>query len=132
MSYNILPVKSEIDVNSIPDLSGGIKVALNLLVKEPLEELYFAEVPNYISPYCILAVSVSPRQIDAIINNIIKTLKEENLFTTKIKIDGNGEREWCIIDIINCFIHIMTPTKLQKYDLQEIFKGNYQEPTDLL
>ena len=125
--YNIT---QNFELNSIeeyPSLSPFIKLAFDILTKEPLVSVTFASSQSYVTPYAVIAVSNSAKQIDAITSNFIKQLKEQNLFNLKIKIDGNGERGWCIIDLINCFFHIMTEEKFAKYELEKILKGDYSE-----
>ena len=118
---------TETKITELENISDSLITSLNAIIKEPLDRIIFAESDKYITPYAVIAVSNSSKQIDAILTNIIKSLKKKSLFNTEIKIDGNGERGWCIIDLSNCLINIMTPQKFEKYALEEIIKGNFRD-----
>jgi ribosomal silencing factor RsfS len=128
MNNPINNITSEEDIaklETFSQLSPQILTALNFLAKEPLEQLLFASSESYVTPFAIIAISSSPKQIDAMTTQYIKLLKEKNLFNMTIRVDGNGEREWCTIDLSNCFLHIITKQKLAKYELEKILKGDY-------
>ena len=130
MNKAIQTINSQEDISQIENfnlLSPLIQEALNFFVKEPLEKLYFAVSNTYITPYSIIAVSTSPKHIDAMTIQYIKALKDKLLFKSQIRVDGNGEREWCTIDLSDCFLHIITVEKLQKYELEKILQGDYTE-----
>ena len=114
-----------LDFTHKDELSAQASSSLECLLKEPLEKLIFANSQSYITPFAIIAVSNSAKQIDAITSGIIKNLKEKMLFNSKIRIDGSGERGWCIIDLSDCLLNIMTQEKFDKYALQEIIEGKF-------
>lgn len=128
--HNLIEIKTEQDVENLPDLPDLLKESLLFLAKEPLEKLTFVKTQSYITQFAVLAVSTSARQIDAISTGVIQDLKKKKLFNTTIKLDGNGERGWCIIDLSCCLINILVPEKLQKYKLEDIFKGKFTDITD--
>jgi ribosomal silencing factor RsfS len=106
-------------------LSLPLKTTLDYLKKEPIEKLLFAKSETYITPFVIIAISSSPKHIDAMSTNMIKNLKATSLFNSSIRIDGNGERGWCIIDLSNCLVNLMTEEKFEKYALDDIIKGKF-------
>jgi ribosomal silencing factor RsfS len=113
------------DISQRSDISDAIKVSIDCIQKEPLEKTIFAELENYITPFVFIAITNSPRHIDAICTNVIKNLKERQLFQNQIRIDGSGERGWCIIDLSTCFINIITTEKFEYYSLEKILKGDF-------
>ena len=129
MNAQIIDLLKE-NIENQSDFSEALKSAIEYLKKEPLEQLIFARSQSYITPFAVIAVSNSAKHIDAICANIIKTLKEQSLFNTKIRIDGNGERGWCILDVSDCLINIITEEKFKKYAIDEIIKGNFTDIED--
>ena len=126
---NIIDLLKE-NIENQNDFSDALKSAIEYLKKEPLEKLLFAKSESYVTPFAVIAVSNSAKHIDAVCTNIIKTLKEQSLFNTKIRIDGNGERGWCILDVSDCLINIITEEKFKKYAIDEIIKGNFTDIED--
>jgi ribosomal silencing factor RsfS len=115
-----------LDFASKEELSPQTNSSIEYLLKERLEKLIFASSQSYITPFAIIAVSNSAKQIDAITSGILKNLKEKMLFNTKIRIDGSGDRGWCIIDLSDCLVNIMTQEKFDKYALEEIIEGKFK------
>jgi ribosomal silencing factor RsfS len=107
------------------EVSSQTNCSIEYLLKEPLEKLLFANSQNYITPFAIIAVSSSAKHIDAITTGIIKELKGKTLFNAKIRIDGNGDRGWCIVDLSDCLVNIMTQEKFDKYALEDILNGKF-------
>ena len=123
----IIELNKKEDLKLLPaEISDLTRKSLEVVINQPLEKLVFGLSESYITPYAVIAVSNSAKQIDAICSEVIKNLKDHGLFNTKIKIDGNGERGWCIIDLSDSLLHLITTEKLEKFKLEEIIKGNYQ------
>lgn len=105
------------------EVSERVRLAIAVASSHPVSKFLLAKSEGYITPFCIIISTTSPKQIDAITIEINKKLKEANLFNSAIKIDGNGERGWCIIDVGDCFINIITEEKLSFYKLEDIITG---------
>jgi ribosomal silencing factor RsfS len=109
----------------IQGISSQLNVAIKSILQEKLEKILFAKSESYVTPFAMILVSNSPKQIDAVAMQIMKKIKEEKLFVSTIKVDGNGEREWCIIDLGDCLINILTPEKFEKYAIEDILEGKF-------
>ena len=105
------------------ETSERLKIALSVGIKHPVSKFLLAKSEGYITPFCAIISTTSAKQIDAITIEIIKSLKDSNLFNTAIKIDGNGERGWCIIDLGDCFFNLITEEKLSFYKLEDVISG---------
>lgn len=104
------------------DLPENIIKIVEVLQKEKVEALYVAKSNEYIVSYSVVAVFNSAKQIESVSLNLIKTLKESNLLAAQYKIDGSREREWYTIDVINCFVHIISSEKLEQFGLNQVLE----------
>jgi ribosomal silencing factor RsfS len=125
MSDNLTKITSQEDIKQIEGAGVFATMALEFFETQSVDGLYYATPSVYITSKVIIVVPKSPKQIDALSIGFIKKVKENGLFSNKIKIEGNAGREWCIIDLMDLMIHIITPAKLEQYKLTEILKGNY-------
>lgn len=105
------------------EISERLKLAIQVAIKHPIEKFLIAKTESYITPFGVIVATNSPKQIDAITMEILKKLKEEKLFNLAVKVDGNSERGWCIIDLGDCFFNLITIEKLSFYKLEDVLSG---------
>lgn len=87
----------------------------------------FAENVNVIdfkreNPFtdCFVICDVdSSRQIDAIVNEIVKQDKEGELELRAI--DGNADSGWVVLDLYDLVLHVFTKEVRAEYELDKLF-----------
>lgn len=73
-----------------------------------------------IADYMIIASGTSNRHVNAIADNLIKTLKTSGV--KGIEPEGTETGEWIVIDALDIIIHIFKPDARTKYDLEGMWQ----------
>ena len=73
--------------------------------------------------YMIIATGVSSRQIRAMGQRVMQTLKENHY--DNLGVEGLENGEWVLVDAGNVVLHAMLPDIRQFYDLEELWEEKY-------
>lgn len=106
----------------------------NKLVKQVVElvEEKFAnrvnvvdfERTNPFTDYFVICDVDSNRQIDAIVNEVIKQAKEEKIDLRAI--DGKADSGWVVIDLYDVVLHVFDKNVRAVYELDKLFLNHPQ------
>ena len=73
-----------------------------------------------LADYYILCDGSSKRQIDAISDELVETLRKDG--TQLAIVEGTAESGWVLIDFGSVIVHIFSPEKRAYYHLEELWK----------
>lgn len=73
-----------------------------------------------IADFMIICSGRSNRHVKSIAENIVKKAKEAKL--TYIKMEGEREGEWVIVDLADVIVHIMLPATREFYSLEDLWE----------
>ena len=71
------------------------------------------------SDYILIASGRSRRQVSALADKLIQTVKE-NKFET-LGVEGQTEGEWVLVDLGDIIVHIMHPSSREYYQLEKLW-----------
>ena len=71
------------------------------------------------SDYILIASGNSSRQVNALADRLIQTVKE-NKFET-LGVEGKAEGEWVLVDLGDIIVHIMHPSSREYYQLEKLW-----------
>ena len=71
------------------------------------------------SDYILIASGNSRRQVNALADKLIQTVKE-NKFET-LGVEGKAEGEWVLVDLGDIVVHIMHPNSREYYQLEKLW-----------
>ena len=71
------------------------------------------------SDYILIASGNSRRQVNALADKLIQTVKE-NKFET-LGVEGKAEGEWVLVDLGDIIVHIMHPRSREYYQLEKLW-----------
>ena len=71
------------------------------------------------SDYILIASGRSRRQVSALADKLIQTVKE-NKFET-LGVEGKTEGEWVLVDLGDIIVHIMHPSSREYYQLEKLW-----------
>ena len=81
--------------------------------------------------YFILCSGANPRQIQAIADEVQKTLIQAGDRPTHV--EGYNQAEWVLLDYVNFVVHIFSERARKFYDLERLWKSAKKlKPADLL
>ena len=72
-----------------------------------------------VSDYILIASGNSSRQVNALADRLIQTVKE-NKFET-LGVEGKAEGEWVLVDLGDIIVHIMHPNSREYYQLEKLW-----------
>ncbi len=72
-----------------------------------------------LADYYILCDGTSNRQIDAISDGLLETLKKDG--SQPAIVEGNAESGWMLIDFGSVIVYIFSPEKRAYYQLEELW-----------
>lgn len=81
--------------------------------------IYQAANPNYICDYIIIAVGQSSRHLLSVAEKIRQLCKNE--LNVKVKVDISSPH-WIVIDLNFCMAHLMTQTRYEKYEFNDLMQ----------
>lgn len=94
--------------------------ALDLLVLDVRDLTTLAD-------YMIICTGRSNRHVKSIAENVVKKLKEHRV--TYIKMEGEREGEWVIVDLADIIVHVMLPTAREFYNLEDLWESHAHSHT---
>jgi ribosome-associated protein len=97
-----------ITIDALNDLK-----ALDLLVLDVREITTLADT-------VIICSGTSTRHVKSLADNVIKEAKKNKV--SYIKVEGEREAEWVIVDLADIIVHIMLPATREFYNLEELWE----------
>ena len=85
-------------------------------------DLYDVKKLTSMSDYILIASGRSRRQVSALADKLIQTVKE-NKFET-LGVEGKNEGEWVLVDLGDIIVHIMHPSSREYYQLEKLWGNN--------
>tara|TARA_B100001105_G_C22382284_1_gene440216 strand:- start:479 stop:799 length:321 start_codon:yes stop_codon:yes gene_type:complete len=82
-------------------------------------DLYDVKKLTSMSDYILIASGRSRRQVSALADKLIQTVKE-NKFET-LGVEGKNEGEWVLVDLGDIIVHIMHPSSREYYQLEKLW-----------
>ena len=82
-------------------------------------DLYDVKKLTSMSDYILIASGRSRRQVSALADKLIQTVKE-NKFET-LGVEGKTEGEWVLVDLGDIIVHIMHPGSREYYQLEKLW-----------
>ena len=82
-------------------------------------DLYDVKKLTRMSDYILIASGRSRRQVSALADKLIQTVKE-NKFET-LGVEGKTEGEWVLVDLGDIIVHIMHPGSREYYQLEKLW-----------
>ena len=82
-------------------------------------DLYNVKKLTSMSDYILIASGRSRRQVSALADKLIQTVKE-NKFET-LGVEGKTEGEWVLVDLGDIIVHIMHPGSREYYQLEKLW-----------
>ena len=82
-------------------------------------DLYDVKKLTSMSDYILIASGRSRRQVSALADKLIQTVKE-NKFET-LGVEGKNEGEWVLVDLGDIIVHIMHPSSREYYRLEKLW-----------
>ena len=82
-------------------------------------DLYNVKKLTSMSDYILIASGRSRRQVSALADKLIQTVKE-NKFET-LGVEGKTEGEWVLVDLGDIIVHIMHPSSREYYQLEKLW-----------
>tara|TARA_X000000368_G_C22961970_1_gene681409 strand:+ start:499 stop:819 length:321 start_codon:yes stop_codon:yes gene_type:complete len=82
-------------------------------------DLYDVKKLTSMSDYILIASGNSRRQVSALADKLIQSVKE-NQFKT-LGVEGKAEGEWVLVDLGDIIVHIMHPSSREYYQLEKLW-----------
>ena len=82
-------------------------------------DLYDVKKLTSMSDYILIASGNSRRQVSALADKLIQSVKE-NKFKT-LGDEGKAEGEWVLVDLGDIIVHIMHPSSREYYQLEKLW-----------
>jgi ribosome-associated protein len=82
-------------------------------------DLYDVKKLTSMSDYILIASGRSRRQVSALAEKLIQTVKENKYET--LGIEGKTEGEWVLVDLGDIIVHIMHPSSREYYQLEKLW-----------
>tara|TARA_B100001250_G_C19176012_1_gene518818 strand:- start:108 stop:428 length:321 start_codon:yes stop_codon:yes gene_type:complete len=82
-------------------------------------DLFDVKKITSMSDYILIASGNSRRQVNALADKLIQTVKE-NKFET-LGVEGKAEGEWVLVDLGDIVVHIMHPNSREYYQLEKLW-----------
>jgi ribosome-associated protein len=105
--------------------------ALKKLAVEALENLKGQNIveidvrgKSTVTDFMVLATGTSNRHVKALVNSVHETVKEQGLQPWGN--EGAGVSDWCLLDLGDVVVHVMTESARGFYDLERL----WGEPRD--
>lgn len=101
------------------------------LAVEALEDLKGQDIveidvreKSTVTDYMVLATGTSNRHVKALVNSVHEKVKENGL--QPLGNEGAGVSDWCLLDLGDVVVHVMTEAARGFYDLERL----WGEPRD--
>ena len=86
-------------------------------------DLYDVKKLTSMSDYILIASGNSRRQVSALADKLIQSVKE-NKFKT-LGVEGKAEGEWVLVDLGDIIVHIMHPSSREYYQLEKLWRNSH-------
>lgn len=73
-----------------------------------------------ITDYMIICTGRSTRQVKALADNVFIKAKENKAGT--VRMEGEKESEWIVVDLGDVVVHVMTPNTRSFYSLEDLWE----------
>lgn len=100
---------------------------LQALALDAIHDLKALDVVTYdvrtltsIADVMIICSGTSNRHVKSIAGNVVKKAKEAKL--SYIKMEGEREGEWVIVDLADVIVHVMLPATREFYSLEDLWE----------
>ena len=107
--------------------------ALNLLIQEVLNDHQAEDIvvidllgKSTIGDHMVIATGRSSRQVIALAETLIQTLKANGL--VGIKPEGAQQGDWVLIDAGDVIIHLFRPEVRAFYSLEKMWEAEFSDP----
>ena len=103
-------------------IPGTVKKVVSSMLDKKAEKVVVLRLKgiNDITDFIVICHGNSPRQNNAISDEIQKKLKQE--FAVKpFSVEGERESDWILIDYIDFIVHIFTEENRKKYSLEKLW-----------
>lgn len=77
-----------------------------------------------VTDFMIIATAGSSRQVKALAENVVVTVKEKGL--QPIGVEGLDNAEWALVDLGSVVVHVMLQETRSFYDLERLWQGAEQ------
>lgn len=104
---NVEEIKNQI-VNALDDIKG---IDITVL---PVGEM------TSVADYLVVTSGSSDRQVKALANNVLTTLKSQDI--RPLGVEGEREGQWILIDYADILVHIMLPDVRDFYNLEKLWE----------
>ena len=110
------PVKAELDQRILMALSAASeKKAINSVVLDLREIASFTD-------YFVIASGTNERQVQAISDEIVETLKKAG--TAAARVEGYKTAEWILLDYGDFVVHVFDEKARKFYDLERLWRAS--------
>ena len=82
-------------------------------------DLYDVKKLTSMSDYILIASGNSRRQVSALADKLIQSVKENQIKT--LGVEGKAEGEWVLVDLGDIIVHIMHPSSREYYQLEKLW-----------
>lgn len=100
---------------------------LQTLALEAIDDLKALNVATYdvrkitsIADTMIICSGTSNRHVRSIAENVVKKAKEAQI--KHVRMEGENEGEWVIVDLTDVIVHVMLPATREFYSLEELWQ----------
>lgn len=77
---------------------------------------------SLIADYFVVCTATSERQINAIVRDIVDTLRNDDGFRP-IRVEGQAASGWVLLDYGDVIVHVFGATERDFYDLEELWSA---------
>jgi ribosome-associated protein len=105
-----------------------VKLIRNILENHKAEDTVIIDLhgKTTIGDYMVITSGNSNRQVKALAENLVQTLKSKGLAT--IKPEGLPQGDWVLIDAGNVIVHLFRPEVRAFYNLEKMWEADLPDP----
>ena len=105
-----------------------VKLIHNILENHKAEDTVIIDLQGKttIGDYMVVTSGNSNRQVKALAENLVQTLKSKGLAT--IKPEGLPQGDWVLIDAGNVIVHLFRPEVRAFYNLEKMWEADLPDP----
>ncbi len=105
-----------------------VKLIHNILENHKAEDTVIIDLQGKttIGDYMVVTSGNSSRQVKALAENLVQTLKSKGLAT--IKPEGLPQGDWVLIDAGNVIVHLFRPEVRAFYNLEKMWEADLPDP----
>ena len=105
-----------------------VELIRNILENHKAEDTVIIDLhgKTTIGDYMVITSGNSNRQVKALAENLVQTLKSKGLAT--IKPEGLPQGDWVLIDAGNVIVHLFRPEVRAFYNLEKMWEADLPDP----